>query len=142
MLHYRRPFEARFPHLRPPEDLRKILSVSTLSSNAKHCWRHTSGTILSSITSDRGGSPRMPTKRSSRDAERRDTGIHRWFVHDGAAAHCFPALRQFWNSLFPEHRTGRCGAHHRDNICSLPFVLQRSASPALATADIEASPAT
>ena len=23
----------------------------------------------------------MPTKRSSRDAERRDTGIHWWFVH-------------------------------------------------------------
>ena len=105
--------------------------------NVQQCWRHTSGTILFSTTSDRGGSPRLPTKHSSRYAERRGTGIHWWFVQDGAPAHCLPAVRQSSNSLFPEHRTGRCGAHHRGNICSLPFVLHQSASPALATADTE-----
>jgi hypothetical protein len=26
-------------------------------------------------------------------------------------------------ACFREHRTGRCGAHHHNNICSLPFVL-------------------
>jgi hypothetical protein len=98
--------------------------VSTLRFNAKHCRRHTSGTILSSTTSDRDGSPRLPTKRSSRDAERRGSGIHRWLMHDGAPAHCLPVVRQFWNSLLPEHRTEQCGAHHRGNICSLQFVLQ------------------
>ena len=117
--------------------LKKILRVSNLSSKAKHYRRHTSETILFSTTSDRGLSPRLPTERSSRYAERRGTGIHWWFVLDGAPAHILPAVRQFSNSLFPEHRTGRCGAHHHDNICSLPFVLQQSASPGLATADIE-----
>jgi hypothetical protein len=83
--------------------------VPTLIFNAKHCRRHTSDTILSSTTSDRGGSPRLPMKRFSRDAERRRTGIHWRFAHDGAPAHILPAVRQFWNSLFPEHRTARCG---------------------------------
>jgi len=115
--------------------LKKILRVPTLSFNAKHCWRHTSGTVLSSATSDRGGSPRLPTERSSRDAERRGTGIHWRFVHDGAPAHilsCSSTVMEQLVSWTPYNTVWP--AHHRCNICGPPF---QSASPALATAGIE-----
>ena len=136
MLRHPRSTEARFPTyglLKITETSQSVhldLQRQALQEDARrgpYCLHHVRPR----------GSPRLPTKRSSRDAARRGTGIHWWLVHGGAPAHCLTAVRQFWNSLFPEHRTGRYSAHHCGNICSLPFVLQQSASPALATADIE-----
>ena len=114
--------------------------MSTLIFNAKHCRSQTPGTTLFSTTSDRDGSPRLPTKRSSRAVTRRGTANHLWFVHDAAPAHFLPAVRQFSNNLFPQQRTVRCGptarpAHQRGTIHSLPFMLQHSASPGLVTAE-------
>ena len=129
-----------FPRVKAAGARFRKFSLSTLIFNAKHCRSQTPGTTLFSTTSDRDGSPRLPTKRSSRAVTRRGPANHLWFVHDAAPPHFLPAVRQFSNNLFPQQRTVRCGptarpAHQRGNIHSLPFMLQHSASPGLVTAE-------
>jgi hypothetical protein len=47
------------------------------------------------------------------------TGIHAWFMHDGAPQHLLLAVDSFLNILFPEH----CVDQPAHDLCPLDFYL-------------------